>query len=302
MPTLSILIVSYNSRDLLGRCLSSVAQQTKVDHEVIVVDNASADGTPKLVASEHPEVKLIANTVNYGFAVANNMALKVATGRFRVLLNPDTLLLDRTLDRLVEFMEAHPDVGIAGGKMVESDGSVRRYETWYPSLFAYLTNSLMLRFRGDHGNGEVEFVSGSCLMIREVTMQQIGLLDEDFFMYNEDVDWCLRAKRAGWRVYHCADARLFHVAGGSSGRDVAARVVNIRHAKLLFFKKHYNRLLYWSLKGIMFLESATKILFDVVTYALADEERRRYKRSRMRGYARLVQSLMGPPTFMRPTS
>jgi hypothetical protein len=300
MPTLSIVIVTYNSRDLVDQCLKSVAEQTHVDHEVIVVDNASADGTPSLIAERYPNVRLAANPANLGFSAASNQGLKLASGRYRVLLNPDTLLLDRTLDRMAEYLEAHPEVGVIGAKMVEAAGGLRRYETWYPSLLTYVANSILLRIWGDQGSHEVEFVSGSCLMIRQETMQQIGLLDENFFMYAEDVDWCLRAKRAGWKVYHCAEALVFHLAGGSSGRDVAARVVNIRQAKLYFFKKHYSWLSYWLLKVIMFGESLGKIVFDGATYVWADKERRAFKKSRMRGYTLLVQSLSHPPMFIKP--
>ncbi len=300
MLTLSVVIVTYNSRDLVGQCLRSVAEQTHVDHEVMVVDNASRDGTPSFIAGNFPKVRLIKNASNLGFSAANNQALNQASGRYRVLLNPDTLLLNGTLDRLVEYLDAHPEVGIIGAKMVESDGSLRRYETWYPSLHSYLGNSVMLRLWGDQGSREVEFVSGSCLMIRRETMQQIGPLDEGFFMYAEDVDWCLRAKRAGWKVYHYAEARLFHVAGGSSKGDVAARVVNIRQAKLYFFKKHYTWASYVLLKGIMLFESLVKIFFDAVTYPWVNKDRRLFKKSRMRGYTRLVQSLSRPPMFIKP--
>ena len=185
---------------------------------------------------------------------------------------------------------------------MKSDGSLRRYETWYPSLFTYLFNSHMLRKHGDQGSNEVGFVSGSCLMIRQETMEQIGLLDEDFFMYSEDVDWCLRAHKAGWKVYHLAEARFFHLAGGSSKRDVAARVVNIHQAKLHFFKKHYRWVTYALLKVIVFFESLAKILFDVISYAFADPEARAFKKSRMRGYARLMRGLFHAPRFARPAA
>ena len=300
MPTLSIVIVSYNTRDLLDQCLKSVAEQTQVDHEVIVVDNASKDGTAPLVAERHPNVRLVANSANLGFPSANNQGLKIASGRYRVLLNPDTLLIDRTLDRMVEYLDAHPDVGVIGAEMVGPDGNLRRYETWYPTLLSYLANSMMLRIWGGRGTREVEYVSGACLMIRQETMQQIGLLDENIFMYAEDTDWCMRAKRAGWKIYYCAEARFFHLAGGSSGRDVAARVVNIRQAKLYFFKKHYGWLSYALLKGIMLAESLTKILFDTVTYAWTNKDRRGFKKGRMRGYSLLVRSLGRSPTFIKP--
>jgi len=300
MPTLSIVIVSYNTRDLLDQCLKSIAEQTQVDHEVIVVDNASTDGTPSFIAERHPKVTLVANSSNLGFSAANNQGLKLAAGRYRLLLNPDTVLGDKTLDRMVEYFDAHPRAGVVGAKMLGANGSLRRYETWYPSLHSYLFNSVMLRLWGNRGSQEVDFVSGACLMIRQETMQQIGLLDENIFMYCEDVDWCLRAKQAGWKVYHCAEARIIHLAGSSSGRDVAARVVNIRHAKLYFFKKHYGWLSYSMLKGIMLAESLTKILFDIATYLRADKDRRVFKKSRMRGYSLLVRSLGRSPTFIKP--
>jgi GT2 family glycosyltransferase len=285
----------------LDRCLGSVAEQTRIPYEVIVIDNASRDGTPALVTERYPEVRLIANSANAGFSVANNQGLKIASGRYRVLLNPDTVLKDQALDRMVEYLETHPDVGIVGGRMVEEDGSLRRYETWCPSLFSYLANSIMLRLRGDHGNEDAEFVSGACLMVRQETMNQIGLLDENFFMYAEDADWCLRARQAGWKVRHYAEARLFHLAGGSSGGDVAARVVNIRQAKLYFFKKHYSWMSYALLKVIIFCESFIKIAIDAVTYPWVSKASRKFKSSRMRGYGLMVKALKNPPRFIVPS-
>lgn len=267
---------------------------------MIVVDNGSTDGTPAFIAERHPKVKLIANSANLGFSAANNQGLKLASGRYRVLLNPDTLVLDRTLDRLVDHLDAHPQVGVVGAKMVNADGKPQRYETWYPSLLTYLINSAMLWIWGDRGSQDVDYVSGACLMIRQETMQQIGLLDENIFMFAEDVDWCLRAKRAGWRIYHHSGASVIHKGGAVATRDLAARVFNTHQAKLYFFKKYYGRLSYVLLKAIMFLESVAKVLFDVVTYAVVDGDRKAVKRGRVRGYMELVRHLRRPPTFVTP--
>ena len=300
IPALSVVMVSYNTRELLDQCLKSIARETRVDHEVIVVDNASEDGTPSFVACRHPRVRLIANSENVGFSAGNNQGLKHASGRYQVLLNPDTVIVDRTFDRMVEFFEAHPEVGIVGAKMMSADGCPLRYETWYPTALNYLANSILVRISGDHGNQEVDFVSGACLMIRQETAREIGPLDENIFMYVEDVDWCLRAKRAGWKVYHCAQARVIHLAGSSSKRDVAARVVNIRQAKLYFVRKHFGWLSCLLLKAVMFGESLAKLLFDTMTYAWSSSERKVFKKSRMRGYSLLVGSLWRPTIFIKP--
>ena len=137
-------------------------------------------------------------------------------------------------------------------------------------------------------------------MIREETMHQIGLLDENIFMFSEDVDWCLRARYAGWKIYHCSEVRVVHLWGESAKRDLAVRVFNGHQAKLYLFKKHYSWLSYVLLKAIMLAEALAKIVYDAVTYVWVDSDRKLIKQSRMRGYLRFVQHLGRFPTFVEP--
>lgn len=300
MITLSIVIVSYNTRELLDDCLKSIAARTQVVHEIIVVDNASVDGTPAFITGSYPYVHLIVNHSNSGFSVANNRGLHQASGQYLMLLNPDTIVLDGALDHMVRYLDSHPQVGIIGAKMMNADGTPQHYETWFPRLLTYIFGGFMVRSRGDLGSQEVEYVCGACLMIRGETMRQIGLLDENIFMYAEDVDWCLRANRAGWKIYHDAVARIIHLAGRASRKDVAARVFNARQAFLYFFRKHYGWVSYFLLKVIVLCESLTKILFDALTYPWVDHDMKIIKRTRMRGFASLVAHLPNPPMFIKP--
>jgi GT2 family glycosyltransferase len=300
MVTLSIVIVSYNTRDLLDECLKSVASQTRVTHEVFVVDNASVDGTPEFIARQFPQVRLIANPSNSGFSAANNQALRAASGRYLLLLNPDTIVLDEALDRMADYLDSHPQVGVVGAQMLNEDRTVQRYETWFPRLLSYIFNRFLVRFRGPLGNQEVEYVCGACLMIRAETMRQIGMLDENIFMYTEDVDWCLRAKRAGWKIFHNGDARIVHLAGRASRKDLTTRVFNARQAFLYFYRKHYSLVSYLLLKAIILCESLAKIIFDSVTYPWVGAEARNIKRARIRGFVSLALRLPYAPVFLKP--
>ncbi|HOF89614.1 MAG TPA: glycosyltransferase family 2 protein [Armatimonadota bacterium] len=252
---LSISIVNWQTRDDLRRCLASLpggAPQTPL--EVFVVDNASTDGSAEMVAAEFPHVRLLRNPENRGFAHANNVALRQCAGEYLLLLNPDTRVHAGALDALVAGMEAHPEAGIGGAKLLNPDGSVqyscRRFPTVATGLFrngalgrlfpgnARVRDYLMTDF--DHASvAAVDWVSGAALCIRRAVLEQIGLLDESFFMYCEDVDWCYRAGRAGWKVLYFPDAVITHVIGRSSDQAVERMVRAHHHSMGLFFEKHY---------------------------------------------------------------
>ncbi len=252
---LSISIVNWNTRDDLRRCLESLpggASETSL--EVFVVDNASTDGSAEMVEAEFPHVRLLRNPENRGFAHANNVALRQSTGDYLLLLNPDTLVRDGALDTLVAGMEAHPEAGIGGAKLLNSDGSLqyscRRFPTFATGLFrnsalgklfpgnARVRDYLMTDF--DHASvTEVDWVSGAALCIRRAVLEQIGLLDEIFFMYCEDVDWCYRVGQAGWKVLYFPDAVITHIIGRASDQAVERMVRAHHHSMGLFFDKHY---------------------------------------------------------------
>ena len=244
--TLSIIIVNWNTCDLLRICLESAYRTTAGIHpEVIVVDNGSSDGSPAMVSREFPFARLIQNTTNLGFARANNQAFQVSTGEFILLLNSDAFLEEGAASSLVHTMESHPDIGITGAGLVYPDGRPQVSFEQLPTLFS---ESLRLagldkvfwrlsRNRPLSAIQEVGVVSGACFMVRRVMVEQIGLFDEDFFMFNEETDLCFRAHAANWKVVHNPAAQAAHIGGGSTG-TTPERILRLYKAKLLYFQKH----------------------------------------------------------------
>ncbi len=230
-PKLSIVIVSWNVRDLLRRCLKSVYNQTKMPFEVFVVDNASADGSADMVAAEFEQVKLIRNPKNRGFAAANNQAVKLAGGEYIIFLNDDTEVLDQALDKMVTYLEKDESAGIAGARLLNSDksiqvGTARRFPsfrvlaTMLLGLHSFLMKKPWLRryyMLGDNfaKTQAVDQVMGASLMIRRSIIERLGSFDEKFWIWFEEVDLCKRAKNAGYKVMVIAPAEIIHHKGKS---------------------------------------------------------------------------------------
>jgi N-acetylglucosaminyl-diphospho-decaprenol L-rhamnosyltransferase len=229
---ISTVIVSFNTRDILRGCLTELfANSQGLDMEVFVVDNRSSDGSAQMVEREFPKVHLIANTENLGFAAANNQAFRLARGRYIVLLNPDAFVKPGALQAAVSFMERTPGCGICGGRLVDLDGhldpSARRFPTW-PAKLSTLTG-MSSRYPGSpvfnrHDFGgfahdrhrEVDWVPGTFVVLRQRMLAQIGLFDERFFIYYEETDLCLRARKNGWTVFFVPEAEVVHIGGASS--------------------------------------------------------------------------------------
>jgi GT2 family glycosyltransferase len=253
---LSLVLVTYRHRDALGACLDSLpAACAGLRYEVIVVDNASGDGLIEELARTRPDVRTIASPTNEGFARGVNRGLALATGRSIALLNPDTVVDPEAFTRLVRFVESHPDVGVAGPKIVDPDGglqySCRRFPTHWTGFFnrySLLTrlfphnpwsrNYLMLDF--DHAaTRDVDWLSGACLVARRDAVERVGPLDAEFFLFNEDVDWCRRMHEAGYRVVYLPEARVTHAIGASKGALpvwlIWRRHMGMRH----YFHKHH---------------------------------------------------------------
>ncbi len=254
MIDLSILIVNWNVRDLLRRCLSSVfAHWQTRKMEVIVVDNGSTDGSREMVRTEFPQVHLIANPDNRGFTAANNQGLSVARGRYVLLLNPDTEVVGDALEVMVAFADAHPDVGVVGPQLLNPDGTVqssrRRFPTLATALFEstwlqpYAPRRLLRRYyvldRSDDEVQDVDWVTGAALMARREAVGQVGPLDEGFFMYSEELDWCRRFREAGWRVVYLPTARVIHHEGKSSEQVLPARHIHFQTSKVRYFRKYH---------------------------------------------------------------
>jgi N-acetylglucosaminyl-diphospho-decaprenol L-rhamnosyltransferase len=256
---LSIVIVSYNTRDLLRACLQSIQRgqashgQTP-SHETIVVDNGSADGSRDMVRAEFASVRLI-ESENVGFAGANNKGMAVAHGRYVLLLNPDTEALDDALGALVRFMDAHPRAGAAGGHLLNPDGSFQHSAFRFPSLWMsffdfFNINHRILnsRLNGRYpmrlyaaGSFQIDHPLGACLLVRRQAIEQVGLMDASFFMYCEEIDWCLRIKRAGWEIWHVADAPVIHHGAQSTKQFRHRMFVELHRSRARFFAKHRSR-------------------------------------------------------------
>lgn len=269
MIDLSISIVSYNTRHLLKQCIESIYKETKdISFEIFVIDNASDDGTVGMVQSDFPNVKLIANKENRGFAAANNQAIKESTGRYIVLLNPDTVILDSALDKLVSFMNSHPEAGVVGPQILNPDKTLQfsyddgiSLKGYFKSLvlnnFLFLLYSLipsfLKRFYRQHRNcsvssrsarrpsevKEVGRVRGCCFLVRRNVIGHVGLMDERFFLYCEEVDWAYRIRKSGWKIYFFPSANIIHYWGQSTTQMKDFSFITHHKSDYRYFKKHY---------------------------------------------------------------
>jgi GT2 family glycosyltransferase len=253
---LTVIIVSYNVRYFLEQCLHSVRKASEnIDCEVFVVDNNSADGSCSMVSSMFPEVRLIMNSNNRGFSAANNQALKLATGRYILLLNPDTIVEEDTFKRCISFMDDHPDGGATGVRMINGKGkllpeSKRALPTPGTAFFkafglSYIfpKSSLFNRYYLGHldtlQTTQADVISGAFMFLRREAIDKTGLLDEDYFMYGEDIDYSYRLKKAGYNNYYYPEIKIIHYKGESTKRENLNVLVNFYKAMRIFVRKHY---------------------------------------------------------------
>jgi GT2 family glycosyltransferase len=252
---LTVSLVNWNTRDELEECILSVLAQKGVDLEVIVVDNGSKDGSAEMVTSRFPNVTLFLNNENRGFSKAQNQAIAASKGRYIMLLNPDALIPDsNTLSEIVAFMDGNPDIGILGPRILNTDGSLhfsaRRFPTIGAGLFRrtplgklfpnnrYVRDYVLSDWAHDEVR-DVDWVSGAALVIRKQLTNDIGTLDERFFMYCEDVDWAYRAKQAGWRVCYYPMVKVIHRIGAASDQAPFRMIYHFHRSMFIFFLKHY---------------------------------------------------------------
>jgi GT2 family glycosyltransferase len=251
---LTIAVVSLNTRDLLEACLRSVFESRGVTFDVHVVDNGSKDGSPEMVAREFPAVRLVRNSSNRGFAAATNIAIGQAAGRYVLLLNPDTAIQPDTLAAMVAFMDAHPEAGICGPRITFPDGRFQSCGYRFPTLLSEvrqsknvdrLTRALVGPERPlvvESSPFEVDWVDGACLLIRRDVIAQIGALDEQYFLYAEELDWCFRARKAGWRIYALPGVPMVHHQGQSSAQMSDFSLALLIETRLRFYRKNYGLL------------------------------------------------------------
>ncbi|MCX8081419.1 MAG: glycosyltransferase [Bacteroidia bacterium] len=254
---LTVVIVSYNVKHFLDQCLYSLFRSLKnVDAEVYVVDNASVDQSARMVMEKYRTVKVIANKENLGFSRANNQALRIAEGEYVLLLNPDTVLQDDTIEKCLQFMDNHPEAGALGVRMVDGKGnflpeSKRGFPSPWNSFCKMFGLSALfpkikifggyhLSYLDPHKNHEVDILSGAFMLIRSAALEKAGLLDEDFFMYGEDIDLSYRIKKAGYKNYYFAQTSIIHYKGESTKKGSLNYVRVFYQAMLIFIRKHFS--------------------------------------------------------------
>lgn len=270
--TLSIIIVSYNTTSILRNCLQSVLAQSlsaprqdpaqppnsPEGYEIIVVDNASNDGSPAMVAQEFPAVTLLANATNRGFGRANNQGIQASHGRYVLLLNSDTLLPTGVLARLLHFMDQTSAAGACSPRLLRPDGTPQPYAFGADPTIGYLlargakqiiSHKYLHNWAADTIQ-EVDWVSGACLLVRREVIDQVGLLDENIFMYFEDNDWCLRIRQVGWKIYYNPTVQITHLGGQSLAKNPQARQAYY-HSLEYFYAKHYNFLSRLALRALL---------------------------------------------------
>lgn len=301
MIDLSIIIVSWNVAELLAACLDSIyAGLGELQAEVIVVDSGSSDPTVSMIRSKYPQVTLIEHGENYTHA--NNLGLAQATGRHLLLLNPDTEIIGDALARMVAYLDENPAIGIVGPYTRNDDGSYqstrRRFPTPATAFFestwlqAYAPKNLLDHFYVNDTppdqTMEVDWVQGSALMARRTVYEQIGGLDEGYVMYSEELDWCKRAKDAGWRVVFLAEAQITHYGGRSSEQVVARRQILFQQSKLRYFRKYHGALVAQSLRVFLLLSYLAQLAVEWVKGLLG--HKRALRQERVRQYWQVLRS------------
>jgi GT2 family glycosyltransferase len=277
-PSLSICIVNYQAAGYLRSCLHSIkANPPQGDYEIIVVDNGSTDGSREMLKNEFPGVILIENPTNLGFTAPTNQALHYAGGQFLLLLNPDTLIHPQAFDILIGFMLEHPQVGVCGPKVLNTDGSLqtpcRRGESRPWAVISYflrlnrlfphskLFGGYLMNYMDEDATHEVAGVAGSCMLIRRQVIDQIGYLDERFFAYQEDADYCFQARRAGWQVYYVPAARLTHFGGEGGSRVQPYRSIYAWHKSYwLYYRKNLASDYFFLFNWVFYLVMLVKLL------------------------------------------
>jgi GT2 family glycosyltransferase len=312
---LTIVIVSWNVRDLLRHCLQSILTQTHPHPhepvvesgrrllEIIVVDNASTDGSVEMVRAEFPGIRLIANNENRGFTAANNQGLAISQGQYLLLLNPDTELRGDALEIMLATMEDHPEVGGLGPRLLYPDGSPQSSRRRFPTFATALVESTVIQewwadnrilrhyYMSDTPEDAlqpVDWLVGACLLVRREVYEQVGGLDEGFFMYSEELDWCRRIKDTGWELVYQPAATIVHHEGKSSQQVVPARHIYFQNSKVRYFRKHH---------GAFQAESLRWFLLATYLYQAAREglkwlvgHKRPLRAERIRAYGQVLRS------------
>lgn len=309
-PDLSIIIVSWNVCDLLRVCLQSVASgRFDLTLEVIVVDSGSSDNTPQMVVEEFPWVQLIARLDNVGFPKGNNIGLDVASGRFVLLLNPDTEIVGQALPTMLRYIEDHPEVGVVGPQLLNGDGSVQSSRRRFPTIATGFFESTWLESMAprtlleqyyaldlpDDEAAAIDWVMGAAMLTRREVIEQVGGMDEGYFMYSEELDWCRRIKEADWQVVYLPAAQIVHYVGKSSEQAVTARHINFNRAKLRYFQKFHGRFTAFLLRLTLLLLYTWQLGLEAVKGVMGHKRPLRWQR--VQAYWQVIRSGLRPAGF-----
>jgi N-acetylglucosaminyl-diphospho-decaprenol L-rhamnosyltransferase len=299
VPELSVSVVTYRTPDLLRCCLAALdVERTSVDMEVFVVDNACDDATINVVHAEFPWVRPIVNPINVGFGAAHNQALQQARGRYWLVLNSDAAPKPGALRRLIDYMDANPGVAITGPRLRYPNGEVQPSRRRFPTpatlflestqLQRFWPNNRVLRHyyvrdRPDDLSQDVDWLVGACLSVRAAAAAEVGLFDERFFMYSEELDWCRRFRAAGWRVAYVPAAEVVHLEGGTSRADLTARDQRFQASKLAYTAKWHGPFVALALRVYLVAEYALRAVEEASKLALGSRVAERRARLRVIG-------------------
>jgi GT2 family glycosyltransferase len=307
-PDLSVVVVNWNVKDLLRCCLQSLLGAGQISPhftlEIIVVDNASSDSSVEMVRQEFPQVRLIASEQNLGYAGGNNAGAALAQGRYLFLLNPDTVVQPEALSRLIDYMETHPTVGALGPQLLWPDGTIQSSRRRFPGLGTLFWESTLLGQWFPHNRHiqnyhltsqpanqlqKVDWVVGAAILIRREAWEQVGPIDEAFFMYFEETDWCRRSAAAGWETHYLPTAQVIHYEGKSSEQVVAARTLRFQRSKLRYTRKYFGPVWATLLRLFLRLTFAFQWVEESCKWLLG--HRRGLRRERIVAYGEVLRGL-----------
>ncbi|KQC47974.1 glycosyl transferase family 2 [Geobacillus sp. Sah69] len=278
---ISIIIVNYNTPKLTIEAIESILKsKTKYSYEIIVVDNHSSDDSVHIIKGEFQNVVVIENKQNVGFSKANNQAIKLSKGRYILLLNSDTIVREDTIEKMIEFMDKNKKVGASGCKVILPNGELdwachRGFPTPQASFY-YLVglarlfpksprfNQYHLGYMNLNEPHPIDCLVGAFMIVRREVIEQVGLLDEQFFMYGEDIDWCYRIKQAGWEIYYCPFTSIIHYKGASSQKKPFKIVYEFHRAMCLFHRKHYARKYPFIVNCLVYTGIAAKFILSAI--------------------------------------
>jgi GT2 family glycosyltransferase len=285
---ISIIIVNWNTEELLRQCLNSIfAYPFERTIEVWVIDNSSVDDSIHMVKENFPQVKLKKNEKNLGFARANNQALRLSSGEFVLLLNPDTIVKPNAIEKLVKFLESTPKAGGAGSRLLNPDGSLQESAYPQPTLFREFWRMFHLdnwvhsaRYPSDYWSLDqpikVDVLMGACLLIRREALDVVGFFDEEYFIYSEEVDLCTRLNHAGWDLYWVPNAEVIHFGGQSTQQVAEEMFLRLYEGKILYFRKHHSNLEVMLYKLILFIATLARLALTPIAYLESSAKRREH--------------------------